>query len=134
MGNGILPYNPRLKELARKLRKEGTLSEVILWQQLKGKQVMGLDFHRQKPIDKYIVDFYCPRLMLAIEIDGSSHEHKQVHEEDIMRQERIEVLGVTVLRFDDSEIKNNLEGVVRTIENWTREHTPAFGHPSQEGN
>lgn len=134
MRNKILPYNPQLKQLASKLRKDGTFSGVLLWKQLKKKQLMGLDFHRQKPIDKYIVDFYCPKLMLAIEIDGVSYEHKCAHEEDIVRQRKLENFGVTFLRFNDSEAKKNLEDVVRTIENWIREHTPAFGHPSQEGN
>ena len=58
----IIPYNPRLKQIARMLRKNMTLSEVLLWQQLKGKQLMGLDFDRQKPLNGFIVDFYCKEL------------------------------------------------------------------------
>jgi very-short-patch-repair endonuclease len=54
-----------------------TLSEILLWQQIKGKQLFGYDFHRQKPIDEYVVDFYCPRLKLVLEIDGDSHEGKE---------------------------------------------------------
>lgn len=65
----IIPYNSKLKELARDLRKQGIYSEVVLWKSLKGKQVLGFDFHRQRPIDEYIVDFFCSELMLAIEID-----------------------------------------------------------------
>ncbi len=64
----IIPYNPKLKELAKKLRKQGILSEVLLWNELKQKK-LGYDFHRQKPIDEYIVDFYCEVLDLVIEID-----------------------------------------------------------------
>ncbi len=69
-------YNPKLKELACKLRKNMTLSEVLLWNQLKRKKMKGYDFHRQKLIDKYIVDFFCPKLKLIIEIDGESHIYK----------------------------------------------------------
>jgi very-short-patch-repair endonuclease len=87
------------------------------------------DFDRQKPIDDYIVDFFCSELMLAIEIDGDTHNYKI--EEDIMRQGRLESLGIRYLRFTDKDIKQNIEGVVTTIENWIREHTPG---PSQEGN
>lgn len=64
----FLPYNPRLKEIARKLRQTMTKPEILLWQCLKGKQMQGYDFDRQRPIDEYIVDFYCKQLKLAIEI------------------------------------------------------------------
>jgi len=53
----LLSYNPKLKQIARKLRKQGILSEVLLWKELKGKKLLGYDFHRQVPIDNYIVDF-----------------------------------------------------------------------------
>ena len=66
----IFQYNSKLKERARYLRSNGTLSEVLLWRHLKGKQMLGFDFDRQKPIDNYIVDFFCNELMLAIEIDA----------------------------------------------------------------
>ena len=69
-------YNPKLKNLARTLRNNSTLSEVLLWNHLKGKQMKGYDFHRQKPLDNYIVDFFCPKLRLIIEIDGESHLFK----------------------------------------------------------
>jgi len=69
----IIPYNHKLKELARKLRNDSTLSEIMLWNYLNGKQMLGYDFDRQRPIDNYIVDFYCKDLKLAIEIDGESH-------------------------------------------------------------
>lgn len=64
----IIPYNPALKEKARELRNNSTKTEILLWLNLKGKQMRGYDFHRQKPIDNYIVDFFCNELMLAIEI------------------------------------------------------------------
>ena len=73
MRRKIIPYNPALKEKARELRNNSTTSEIKLWKFLKGKQMCGYDFHRQKPLDNYIVDFFCDELMLAVEIDGLSH-------------------------------------------------------------
>ena len=69
----IIPYNPKLKKYARKLRKNSTFTEILLWNNLKRGQVKGFDFDRQRPIDNYIVDFYCKDLKLAIEVDGESH-------------------------------------------------------------
>lgn len=115
----IIPYNPKLKERARQLRKNMTLSEVLLWNRLKGGQVLGLDFDRQRPLDEFIVDFYCKELMLAIEIDGRSHDVKK--EKDKRRQRRLELFGVRFLRFWDGEVKRDLDGVVRRIEAWVGE-------------
>jgi very-short-patch-repair endonuclease len=111
-----MPYNPRLNQIARMLRNNMTLAEILLWNKLKNKQLCGLDFHRQKPIDEFVVDFYCPRLLLAVEIDGDSHEGKL--EKDCQRQRDIEKFGVRFLRFSDEEVKQNLEGVIDTLANW----------------
>lgn len=121
MKRSFVRYNPRLKEFARQLRRKSTLSEVLLWKQLKGKQMMGYDFHRQKPVDEYIVDFYCPTLKLAIEIDGASHAFKE--QEDKKRQARLEKLGIRFLRFDDLDVKFQMERVLETIRRWIREHS-----------
>ena len=118
MKRKILPYNPKLKDLARKLRKDMTFSEVLLWQELKGKQICGYDFDRQRPIDNYIVDFYCKDLMLAIEIDGDSHEHPDAAKSDLKRQQRLEQLGVRFLRFDDVDVKRNMRWVLEEIICW----------------
>ena len=67
----IIKYNPKLKTIARNLRNNSTLSEVLLWRRLKNKQIKGYKFERQRPIDNYIVDFFCKELMFAIEIDGA---------------------------------------------------------------
>jgi len=109
-------YNPRLKQIARVLRNNMTLGEILLWKELKGKKLLGYDFHRQKPIDRYVVDFYCPRLKLVIEIDGDSHEGKE--EADRIRQEKLESLGLTVLRFWDSDVKCNVDGIVGQLQEW----------------
>jgi very-short-patch-repair endonuclease len=73
--NTIIPYSPKLKQFARDLRNNSTLSEVLLWRQING-LALRYELHRQVPIDEFIVDFYCHELMLAIEIDGNSHNDK----------------------------------------------------------
>ncbi len=79
----------------------------------------GYDFHRQKPIGNYIVDFFCKDLMLAIEIDGISHNDKV--SKDIERQKQIESFGISFLRFNDLDVKKNIAGVVAAIEKWIDE-------------
>jgi len=74
---GYIKYNPKLKERARELRKNSTPSEIELWKSLRGAQLHGYTFNRQKPLDEFIVDFYCRKLGLVIEIDGDSHDAKQ---------------------------------------------------------
>lgn len=118
MKNKIIPYNPKLKELARKLRNNSTLSEVLLWKNIKGKS-LGVEFHRQVPILEYIVDFYCHELRLAIEIDGEIHEHQYL--EDAQRQGEIEKYGVTFLRFQNIDIKYNMFSVLLIIEEKIKE-------------
>ena len=110
-----------MKELARKLRQNMTLGEVLLWQRLKRKQMRGYDFDRQRPIDRYIVDFYCKDLKLAIEVDGSSHDGEEAKINDEIRQEHLESLGVIFLRFTDADVKQNMEMVVDSIEHWIDE-------------
>lgn len=111
-------YNPQLKTLSRKLRNQSTMSEILLWQKLRAKQVKGLQFMRQKPIGNYIVDFYCSKLKLVIEIDGYSHSSEETYKRDKTRQSDLESLGLTILRFDDKNVKQDLDGVVRVIESW----------------
>ena len=112
----IIPYNPKLKEFARQLRNNSTETEIYLWLKLKGKQMYGYDFHRQKPIDNYIVDFFCNKLMLAIEVDGYSHEFLEVYNKDIIKEKRLNDLGIEVLRFSDEEVLKDMENVLRAIE------------------
>jgi very-short-patch-repair endonuclease len=81
----IIPYNPVLKTLARKLRKTMTDGELLLWNELKNDKLLGFDFDRQRFIDEYIVDFYCRDLMLVIEIDGMSHNNEEAFVKDEIR-------------------------------------------------
>jgi very-short-patch-repair endonuclease len=89
----IIPYNKNLKALARKLRNDMTFGEVLLWNELKDDKFWGFDFDRQRCIDNYIVDFYCKELMLAIEVDGMSHNFDEAFLKDEIRQKRLEDLG-----------------------------------------
>ncbi len=111
----IIPYNPKLKERARYLRNHSTKTEITLWKYLKGKQLNGYDFDRQKPIDQFIVDFYCKNLRLAIELDGESHVEKW-GTYDVYRDRRLQEFGITVLHFQNEEILKHTRDVLMTIE------------------
>ena len=76
----------------------------------------GYDFHRQKPIDNYILDFFCYDLLLGIEVDGYSHEILEVYNKDRIKQKRMNELGITILRFSDFEVLKDMENVIRAIE------------------
>ena len=110
-----LPYNSKLQKHARELRKAKMLHEVLFWQQVKNKQINGLDFDRQKIIGDYIVDFYCPEKNVAIELDGSSHRNKGEH--DRKRDIFLSNLGLTVIRISATDILQNLHGVIEFIRN-----------------
>jgi very-short-patch-repair endonuclease len=84
--------------------------------------MLGYDFHRQKPIDNYILDFYCHELNLGIELDGYSHELIEVFEKDTVKSKRLEDLGINVLRFSDRQILKDMNNVIRTIEFFIEEH------------
>ncbi len=123
-----------LKEFACQLRNNSTKSEIYLWKHLKGKQMMRYDFHRQKPLDNYIVDFFCHELMLAIELDGYTHQLEEIIEKDERKEKRLNELGVYVLRFKDEEVYNDVENVLGEIEGYIREYEKHTPNPSQEGN
>ena len=129
----IIAYNPKLKVLARRLRNNSTKSEIILWLKLKGKGLYNYDFNRQKPIDNYIVDFFCHELMLAIELDGYSHQLIEVYEKDLIKEKRLNELGITVLRFTDEQVLMDMENVMRAIESYIYEYEKHTPNPSQIG-
>ena len=112
----IIPYDPRLKKLARRLRSNMTPAEKRLWKRLRRKQIRGQSFYRQRPIGCYIVDFYCADLLLAVEVDGRSHTGKEKLRADLERQDRLESLGLQVIRFSDQEVMRDIGNVVRGIE------------------
>lgn len=108
-------YNRNLKPLAQKLRKFGTKGEALLWRDvLKAKQHWPYQFNRQFIVGNYIVDFICRKLKLIVEIDGSSHFAKS--EEDYNRQQFLESMGYTVLRFAESTVVYRIDEVVAEID------------------
>lgn len=108
-----IPFNSKLKQRAKELRKAGNLSEVLFWQRVRNKQFLGLDFDRQKIIGNYIVDFYCKEVGVIIEIDGGSHEGKAEYDEE--RDLYFEGLGLRVIHITDKDVKNNLNGVMEFL-------------------
>ncbi|HHT9120572.1 MAG TPA: endonuclease domain-containing protein, partial [Candidatus Hypogeohydataceae bacterium YC41] len=97
------------------LRKNMTKAEIFLWSKLKRRQLNGLKFRRQYGIDDYTVDFYCPELKLAIEIDGDVHIHNPRIIYDEQRQRYIEALGIKVLRYTNIDVIKNINGVLHDI-------------------
>jgi very-short-patch-repair endonuclease len=109
-------YDPRLKQLARKLRKSMTEAEVIMWQRLRKKQVHNTQFFRQKIIGTYIVDFVAPSKNLIIEIDGGGHfQDGSLIEKDLVREDYLKNQGFTILRFTNTEVMQNIDGVFLKI-------------------
>jgi very-short-patch-repair endonuclease len=125
----IVPYNHYLLKYAVENRKKLTYTERIMWNLLKGKQFMGYDFHRQKPVLTYIVDFFCYDLMLAIEVDGLSHTNDG--KEAFDRQANIEALGISFLRFDGYDVLKSTENVIRVLESWILEFEEKNGIPEK---
>ena len=111
----MLPYNKGLKEYSRKLRRNMTDAEKLLWSKLRGGQLKGFQFNRQKPIGNYIVDFYCRKTKLVIEVDGSQHYQHDGREKDKERDAYMSQLGLRVLRFSDGDILVNIDGVFEVI-------------------
>ncbi len=130
----ILPYSPKLKSLAKALRQNMTFAEVLLWNELKQKKMLGYDFDRQRPVDEFIIDFYCKDLMLAIEVDGISHDTEEAYEDDMKRQKKLESFGISFLRFDDREVRNDMLNVTNVIEGWIEdweEMNPERNYPGR---
>ncbi|MEZ5495539.1 MAG: HsdR family type I site-specific deoxyribonuclease [Gammaproteobacteria bacterium] len=131
-----LPYNPKLKERAKELRKAGNLSEVLFWNQVKRQQFKGYDFDRQKIIGNYIVDFYCANCNVVIEIDGSSHDDKV--EYDAERDAYLESLGLTVIHILVNDVMKRMDEVMEMLDRHPAlqvEEPPRLsGTPPEEGN
>jgi very-short-patch-repair endonuclease len=100
------------KEKRKFLRNNMPKAELVLWSKVKGKQFFGYKFRRQYSVGAFVLDFYCPELKLAIEIDGDSHATEYAEEYDIERQKYIEATGIKFLRFSNGDIFNNLENVL----------------------
>jgi very-short-patch-repair endonuclease len=127
MKRNILPYNPKLKELSKKLRSNMTYAEVKLWNELKNGKLYDYDFDRQRAIGNFIVYFYCKDVQLAIEIDGITHEEEKAIWKDAIRQKELEEAGIQFLRFDALLVVNKVEAVVREIARWIEEYEKENG-------
>ena len=110
-----LPYTKGLKHVARRLRRNMTDSEKMLWSRLRGKQFLDVQFYRQKPIGDYIVDFYAPRAKIVVEVDGAQHLEATETAKDKRRDEFLGRSGLKVLRFNSREVLEQTEAVVNTI-------------------
>jgi very-short-patch-repair endonuclease len=111
----MLQYNKGLKGYSRELRKNMTDAEKLLWSKIRYKQLEGYQFHRQKIVGNYIVDFYCPRANLVVEVDGGQHYINGAKRGDRVRDNYMVSLGLRVLRFSDREVFGNIEGVTERI-------------------
>ena len=111
----MLTYNKSLKQLSRNLRKNMTDAEKLLWLKIREKQLKGYQFYRQKIIGNYIADFYCPKTKLVIEIDGGQHYSDEGKVKDKVRDDYMTGIGITILRFSDREVLENLDAVLEKI-------------------
>lgn len=111
----MLPYDRKLKSRSRELRSKMTDAEIALWAKLRRKQLYGLQFYRQKPLGRFIVDFYCPSACLVLELDGGQHYTEQGVSSDSLRDAELGRLGLNVLRFSNLDVLGNMDGVVATI-------------------
>ena len=114
----MILYNKNLKFFARNLRKNQTSTEQILWEKLRKKQILNVQFYRQKPIYNYIADFYAPSVNLIIELDGQHHEINENKLNDITRDTALSQLNLTILRFNNQQIHCNIEHVIECILNY----------------
>jgi very-short-patch-repair endonuclease len=108
-------YCPQLKENARSLRSNMTESEQRLWSRLRGKELLGVQFYRQKPLGGYIVDFYAPKASLVVEVDGSQHQEDDQVRKDAERDRFLAGLDLQVLRFDSRQVLTDTEAVMESI-------------------
>ncbi len=115
-------YTKYLKKYARKLRNNSTKAEIVLWVRvLRAKKLKGYPFRRQRPILNYIADFMCKDLKLVIEVDGYTHKFEEVIAKDKKKDTDLTAAGFTVLRFTDEEVLDDIEYVIRELENWIDE-------------
>jgi very-short-patch-repair endonuclease len=111
----MLKYNAHLKGKARRLRRNLTDSEAVLWSRLRDQQLLGIQFYRQKPIGEHIVDFFAPKAKLVLEVDGSQHMNADHAQKDRRRDGYLASLGLKVLRFNSREVLKESNAVMEAI-------------------
>ena len=107
--------SPEVLAAARRLRVNMTDAEKMLWARLRGKQLNGFRFRKQHPVDRFVLDFYCAEVKLAVELDGSQHCTDEGKERDRERTEHLESKGIQVLRFWNHDVLTNIEGTIERI-------------------
>ena len=115
MIDGMKSYQHYLKSSSRQLRKNMTDAEQMIWYRVRRKQIMGVQFYRQKPLLNYIVDFYCAKAHLVIELDGSQHFEDEYQQSDSVRDKALMDIGLLVLRFDNHQVLTEIDSVIRHI-------------------
>jgi very-short-patch-repair endonuclease len=113
----LLDYNKKLKTNARRLRSNSTDAEILLWSRLRGKQLLNVQFYRQKPIGNYIADFYAPLGKLVIEVDGGQHYEENYLQKDQERDFFMEQQGLKTLRFHNLQVLQSIDDVIDVIFN-----------------
>ena len=114
-----------LIDLSKKLRKNMTPSEKVIWHELRNNHLRGYKFRRQHAISLYIVDFFCLEIELVVEIDGGIHECEKIKEKDVNRKAELERLGLKVIRFGNEEVMNDIEGVIIKTEQTLKSLSPS---------
>ena len=118
----IIQYDKTLKSRARSLRRRMTVQERLVWTYIRNKQILDVQFYRQKTINRYIVDFYAPSVKLVIEIDGSQHSEPEMLERDQRRDAYLQSLGLHVLRFENGVVEQGLDLLLIDIERYIFEY------------
>ena len=113
-------YNKNLKTKSRRLRKNLTDAERLLWFKIRKQQINDLPFYRQRIISNYIIDFYCPPAKLAIEVDGGQHYEDKNLKQDASRTKDLQQLGIKILRFNNIDVLKNTDSVVQKIQEKTK--------------
>ncbi len=122
---------PELQQAAWLLRDRMTPAEEVLWKALREKQLDGLKFRRQHPVEQFILDFYCPRFKLVVELDGGIHDTRS--EEDATRTEHLNTFGYRVIRFRNEEVLRNLPDVLKHIAEAAHAGVPPAPNNGGEG-
>jgi very-short-patch-repair endonuclease len=111
-------------EKRRRLRKDQTHAESLLWRRLRGKGLAGYKFYRQYGVSPYIADFYCPKCKLVVELDGGQHYSSEGLEYDKVRSEFMQNVGIKTLRFTNSEVIEDLEKILNVIAQELEKNSP----------
>jgi very-short-patch-repair endonuclease len=124
VADAIIYNNPKNRVIRKKLRQNSTEAEKVIWSMVRSRQIQGLKFYRQYGIGKYIVDFYCPSLRLAIELDGGQHNEVINKMADEQRADYLKLQNVQVLRFWNNDVLTNKQGVYQKIIDFITPLTP----------